>query len=50
MVCGEATTTKIFDLTIPGLEPTIYHTLHEHANHYIIDAVQIPQKHVSNIF
>jgi len=27
MVCGEATTTKIFDLTRPGLEPTIYHTI-----------------------
>jgi hypothetical protein len=34
---GEATNTKfiLFGLTRSGLEPTIYHTQGEHANHYI---------------
>jgi hypothetical protein len=29
----------IFGLTRPGLEPTIYHTGGEHANHYACDVV-----------
>jgi hypothetical protein len=29
----------VFDLTRPGLEPTIYRTRGEHANHYATDAV-----------
>ena len=29
----------VFGLTRPGLEPTIYGTWGEHANHYAIDAV-----------
>ena len=38
---GEATDTNfiVFGLTRPGLEPTIYHTRGEHANHYTTDAV-----------
>jgi hypothetical protein len=37
---GEATNTNfiVFGLTRPGLEPMIYRTLGEHANHYTIDA------------
>ena len=31
----------IFGLTRPGLEPTIYRTPGEHANHYTTDAVYI---------
>jgi hypothetical protein len=40
---GEATNTNciVFGLTRPGVEPTIYHTRSEHANHYTIDAVTI---------
>ena len=40
-VSGEATNTNfiIFGLTRPGLEPTIYRTRGEHANHYTTDAV-----------
>ena len=30
----------VFGLTRSGLEPTIYHTQGEHANHYITYAVQ----------
>jgi hypothetical protein len=29
----------VFGLTPPGLEPTIYRTRGEHANHYTTDAV-----------
>ena len=38
---GEATNTHfpVFGLTPPGLEPTIYGTRGEHANHYVTDAV-----------
>jgi hypothetical protein len=38
---GEATDTNfvVFCLTRSGLEPTIYRTRDEHANHYTIDAV-----------
>jgi hypothetical protein len=38
---GEATNTNciVVGLTRPGLEPTIYHTRAEHANHYTVDAV-----------
>jgi hypothetical protein len=41
MFSGEATNTNliVFGLTRPGLEPTIYHTRGEHANHYATDAV-----------
>ena len=40
---GEATNTnfKVFGLTRPGLEPTIYRTRGEHANHYTTDAVLV---------
>jgi hypothetical protein len=38
---GETINTKftVFVLTWPGLEPTIYRTRGEHANHYTNDAV-----------
>ena len=41
MLSGEATNTnsKVFGLTRPGLEPMIYRTRDEHANHYATDAV-----------
>ena len=41
---AEATNTNfiVFGLIRPGLEPTIYHTRGEHANHYAIDAVSSP--------
>ena len=41
MFSGKATRTNfiVFDLTRPGLEPTIYRTRGEHANHYTSDAV-----------
>ena len=37
----EATHTHliVFGMTRPGLEPMIYHTRGEHANHYATDAV-----------
>ena len=40
---GEATNTNVIvlGLTRSGLEPTIYRTRGEHANHYTINAVQI---------
>ena len=40
MLSGKATNTNfiVFGLTRPGLEPMIYCTLGEHANHYITDA------------
>ena len=43
VVSGEATNTNfiIFGLIRSGLEPTIYRTGGEHANHYTTDAVQI---------
>jgi hypothetical protein len=44
----EATNTSfiVFGLTRPGLEPTIYHTRGEHANHYTTDAVfTVDEKH-----
>ena len=43
MLSGEATNTNfiIFGLTRLGLEPMIYRTLGEHANHYATDAVHI---------
>jgi hypothetical protein len=39
--CGEATQTnlKVFGLTRPGLEHTIYRTRREHARHYTTDEV-----------
>ena len=38
---GEVPNTNfiVFGLQLPGLEPTIYHTQGEHANHYATDAV-----------
>jgi hypothetical protein len=41
MLSGEATITNliVFGMTRPGLEPMIYHTRGEHANHYATDAV-----------
>ena len=42
MLSGEATNANfiVFGLTLSGLEPTIYRTLGEHANHYTTDAVK----------
>ena len=31
----------VFDLTRPGLKPTIYHTRGEHANRYATDVVDL---------
>ena len=41
VLSGEATNTNfiVFGLTQPGLEPTIYRTRGEHANHYATDVV-----------
>jgi hypothetical protein len=41
VLSGEATHTNfiVFGLTRPGLEPTIYRTRGEHANHYATDAL-----------
>ena len=36
---GEASFFLVFGLTRLGLEPTIYHTRGEHANHYATDEV-----------
>ena len=49
MLSGKATNTYliVFGLTQPGLEPMIYHTRGEHANHYTTDAVHLLVKHVS---
>jgi hypothetical protein len=30
----------VFDLTLPGIEPKIYHTQGEHAKHYPTDVVK----------
>jgi hypothetical protein len=40
VLCGEATDTnfKVFGLIRPGLEPKIYRTRGEHANHYATNA------------
>jgi hypothetical protein len=38
MLSGEATNTNVFGLARSALEPTIYHTLGEHAFHYTTDA------------
>jgi hypothetical protein len=42
VLSGEATNTNyiVFGLTRSGLEPTIYHTRDEYANHYTTDAVE----------
>jgi hypothetical protein len=41
IISGEATNTNfiVFGLTQLGLEPTIYRTRSEHANHYPTDVV-----------
>jgi hypothetical protein len=41
MLTGEATNTNfiVFGLTRPVLDPTIYHTRGEDANHYTTDVV-----------
>ena len=46
-VSGEATNTNciVFGLTRPGLEPTIYQTRGEHANHSITDAVLVYEEY-----
>jgi hypothetical protein len=36
----------VFGLTQPGLEPTIYRTPGEHANHYTTDAVEYKSKSI----
>ena len=43
MLSGEATITNciVFGVTQTGLDPTIYRTRDEHANHYTTDAVYI---------
>ena len=38
----------IFGFTRPGLEPTIYRTRGEHANHYATDAAAIKDEHKIN--
>ena len=46
MLSEEATNTNfiVFGLTRPGLEPTLYRTRGEHANHYATDAVLLTRK------
>jgi hypothetical protein len=41
MFSREATNTNfiVFGLTRPGLEPTMYRTWGEHANHYTTDVI-----------
>ena len=48
---GEATNTNyiVFGLTRSGLEPTIYRTQDEHANHYTTDAVDIFSINIKNV-
>ena len=48
VLSGEATNTNFIfiGLTGPGLEPTIYHTWGEHANHYTTNAVVNKTVHV----
>jgi hypothetical protein len=43
MLSGEATNTNflVFGLTQPGLDPMIYRTQGEHADHYATDGVLI---------
>jgi hypothetical protein len=50
MLSGEATSTNfiVFGLTRPGLEPTIYRTRGEHANHYTTDAVKNTERVFKN--
>ena len=47
MLSGEKTNinSKVFGLTRPGLETTIYRTLDGYSNHYATDAVFIKNKH-----
>ena len=49
MLSGEATNTNfiVFGLIQPELEPTIYRTRGEHANHYATDAVYISRRVVN---
>ena len=51
MISEEATHTNfiVFGLTRPGLEPAIYITGSEHANHYTNDAVIQKEKKYSKI-
>jgi hypothetical protein len=46
LLSGEATNINfiVFGLTRSGLEPTIYHTRGEHANHYATDADILPNE------
>jgi hypothetical protein len=43
VLCGEAKNTNfiVFGLTQSVLEPTMYRTRDEHANHYITDAADL---------
>ena len=52
VLSGEATNTNfiVFGLTRPELEPTIFRTRNEHANHYTTDAVQIILKFIFILF
>jgi hypothetical protein len=47
---GEATNTNfiVFGLQLPGLEPKIYRTRGEHANHYATDAVEAIYQRIDN--
>ena len=49
MLSGETTNTncKVFGLTRTGLEPTIYRTQGEHANHYTTDAVELRKSKIT---
>jgi hypothetical protein len=49
MLSGEATNTNfiVFGLTRSGLEPTIYRTRGEHANHCTTDAVVLYRVHLA---
>ena len=51
MLGGEATNTNciVFGLTRTGLEPTIYRTRGEHANHYTTNAVILYEDILINI-
>jgi hypothetical protein len=46
MLSREATNTSftVFELTLPMLEPTIYHTPGEHPHHYASNVVFIPYR------
>jgi hypothetical protein len=45
MISGEAINTKliVIGLTRPGIEPSIYHTWDEQANHYTTEVAENPR-------